>query len=82
MTRKGKILQLDGQAIKHDFGDLVLWGGQVTKIKLGKYEQSRGLEYFLNTDFIQRKINEKHKYRINKNCRQKKDKKQQNKNWD
>lgn len=51
----------------------------MTRVKLNKYDQSQGLDFFKDTEFIRQQIALKHRYRIRKhynNNRQHKDKKQ------
>lgn len=51
----------------------------MTRVKLNKYDQSQGLDFFKDTEFISQQIALKHRYRIRKhynNNRQHKDKKQ------
>lgn len=60
----------------------------MTRVKLNKYDQSQGLDFFKDTDFIRQQIELRHRYRIRKhnhkhnNNRQHRDKKKHDKNWD
>lgn len=54
----------------------------MTRVKLSKYDQSQGLDFFKDTEFIRQQIKLKHRYRIRKyynNNRHHKDKKQDDK---
>ena len=54
----------------------------MTRVKLNKYDQSQGLDFFKDTEFTRQQIKLKQRYRIRKyydNNRQYKDKKQDDK---